>query len=118
MLQGLNFVMLHVRDFEEARAFYTEKLGLAVVDEQPQFVQFAQPGGQGASFAMGVSAEAQPFGDPELWWYVDDADVAHAALVAKGVEIAAPPVDMPFGRTFAIKDPAGNTLYIMQPRQG
>ena len=27
MLLGLNFVMLHVPDIEQARAFYTEKLG-------------------------------------------------------------------------------------------
>jgi len=34
------------------------------------------------------------------------------------VEIVSPSADMPFGRTLAIKDPAGRTLYLLQPRQG
>ena len=42
MLLGLNFVMLHVPDIQKARAFYTEKLGFVVEDEQPTFVQFKQ----------------------------------------------------------------------------
>ncbi len=33
MLLGLNFVMLHVPDIEQARTFYTEKLGMVVEDQ-------------------------------------------------------------------------------------
>ena len=35
MLLGLDFVMLHVPDLEQARAFYSEKLGFAVEGQQP-----------------------------------------------------------------------------------
>jgi predicted enzyme related to lactoylglutathione lyase len=116
MLQGLNFVMYHVPNLKEARDFYVEKLGLTVAVEQPGFIQLEQPGGSGATFALGEAADATPMQNAELWWFVADVDATHAALVAKGVEIASPLTDMPFGRTLAIKDPAGNTLYLLQPR--
>ncbi len=114
MPQGLNFVMMHVHDVEGTSAFYADKLGLTVEARQPGFVQFAPTGG-GAAFALGQEEAGEAV---ELWWYVDDADAEHAALRDRGVEIVSPPVDVPFGRTFAIKDPEGATLYMLQlPRQ-
>ncbi len=112
---GLNFVVVHVADLAAARAFYTEKLGLVVNGEQPGFISFVQPGGAGATFALQEDANARAFEQPELWWYVEDADAAHTALAAKNVELG-PLVDQPFGRTFTFKDPAGNTLYVLHPR--
>jgi predicted enzyme related to lactoylglutathione lyase len=116
MVTGLNFVLVHVPNIGEARAFYSEKLGLKVAGEQPGFVQFAQPGGSGAIFALSEVADAKPIADPELWWYVEDADATYAALAKAGVTIAGEPKDEPFGRAFSIKDPAGNTVYMLQPR--
>jgi predicted enzyme related to lactoylglutathione lyase len=116
MLNGLQFVLAHVSDLAAARAFYTEKLGLTVEAEQPGFVQFAQPGGKGAWFALSESPNARPFSDPEFWWYVENADAACAEFAGRDVEIAEQPRDMPFGRVFAIHDPAGNTIYMLQPR--
>jgi predicted enzyme related to lactoylglutathione lyase len=114
MLQGLNFVLLHVTDIEKATAFYTEKFGLVIEAQQPGFVQFKQPMGQGAAFALSSEGDGTPVQNVELWWFVDDADATYADLVAKDVSVAQPLKDEPFGRTFAIKDPSGNTLYIMK----
>ncbi len=117
MIQGLNFVMTHVDGVAAARAFYTEKLGFAVENEAPGFVQFKAP--SGASYALGLPTGAPGEEAVELWWFVDDADATHADLAAKGVETVTPPHDEPFGRAFAIKDPSGNTLNMLQlPRQG
>ena len=117
LTNGLQFVLVHVTDLAAARAFYTEKLGLTVAAEQPGFVQFAQPGGIGAWFALSAEdPNARPFSDPELWWYVDDADTACATLKDRGVEIVEQPHDMPFGRVFTLHDPAGATLYMLEPR--
>ena len=114
MLQGLNFVLLHVTDIEQATAFYTEKFGLAIETRAPGFVQFKQPMGHGATFALSSEGDDSPLQNVELWWFVDDADATYADLVAKDVKIAQPLKDEPFGRTFAIKDPFGNTMYIMK----
>jgi predicted enzyme related to lactoylglutathione lyase len=115
MLLGLNFVMLPVPDIEQARAFYTEKLGLIVEDQQPGFVQFKQQAGMGAIFALEEKSDAIPHQGIELWWMVDKADATYAALVSYGVEAVSQPTDEPFGRAFTIKDPAGNTLNMFQP---
>ncbi len=45
MLNGPSFILLHVRDVDQARKFYTDSLGYQVEDEQPGFVQFANTGG-------------------------------------------------------------------------
>ena len=115
MLLGLNFVMLHVPDIEQARAFYTEKLGFAVEDQQPAFVQFKQHAGIGAIFALQEQANVAPHQGVELWWMVDNADATYATLVSHGVETVSHPSDEPFGRAFTIKDPAGNIINLFQP---
>jgi catechol 2,3-dioxygenase-like lactoylglutathione lyase family enzyme len=112
MINGLQFVIRHVRDVAAVRAFYTEKLGFAVVTDLPGFVQFTAP--NGANFAIASDTD-DPFEQPiELWWYVDNADATYAELKAKDVEIVYPPKDEPFGRAFAIKDTAGDTCYLLQ----
>lgn len=116
MLTGLQFVMLHVSDVQKARAFYTEKLGLEIEGEQPDFVQFKQPAGMGATLAIGKGEEE--LHGPELWWFVEDAEAFYAKLKGQDVECVSEPHDEPFGRAFAIKDPAGYTLYMLQVGQG
>ncbi len=121
MNSSVGFIVRHVADIAAARAFYTEKLGFAIEAEQPGFVQFKAP--SGAPFAVSLAsadpvAAEMPDGQSEpleLWWYVDDADAAHAELKEKGVEVVFPPRDMPFGRAFAIKDAAGAHCFILQP---
>ena len=115
MLLGLNFVMLYVPDIEQARAFYTEKLGFVVEAQQPTFVQFKQNAGMGAIFALQEQANFSPHQGVELWWLVDNADATYATLVSKGVEVVSQPTDEPFGRAFSIKDPAGNSINMFQP---
>jgi predicted enzyme related to lactoylglutathione lyase len=115
MILGLDFVMLHVPDIEQARTFYTEKKSFAVEDQQPGFVQFKQHEGMGAIFALQEDADAAPYKGVELWWMVDNADATYATLVSHDVEIVSQPSDEPFGRAFIIKDPAGNIINMFQP---
>src|SRR5262249_19977821 len=111
--------VLRVPDLKQARAFYTEKLGLTVEDELPDFVQFRRPGApEGSTFALAENPGALPHSGVTLWWRVDDADTAHDAFVARGIPIVRPPEDKPFGRIFAISAPAGNTLELYQLPQG
>jgi len=113
---GLNFVMLHVSDVNAATTFFKEKFDLEVETQQPDFVQFKQPQGNGASLAIG-KAETTPDVGTELWWYVDDADKALATLQQKGATIREPLTTMPFGRTFSVQGPGGYVLYLLQLAQ-
>lgn len=116
METNLDFVLLHVPDLAAARTFYTEKLGFTVEDENPGFIQFGRP--NGAVFALQADPAARPHTGVELWWLVPDADATHDALKAKGVPIAEPLADQPFGRTFSVADPAGNTLSFFTLHKG
>ena len=116
MILGLDFVMLHVPDIEQARTFYTEKMGFAVEDQQPGFVQFKQHEGKGAIFALQEDAGVVPHKGVELWWIVDNADTTYATMVSREVEVVSQPSNEPFGRAFIIKDPAGNIINMFQPR--
>jgi len=87
MILGLDFVMLHVPNIEQARTFYTEKMGFAVEDQQPGFVQFKQHEGKGAIFALQEDAGAAPHKGVELWWIVDNAEATCTTLVSHDVEI-------------------------------
>ena len=113
MLQGLQFIMLHVPDVARARTFYTEQLGFAVEDESPDFVQFKQPAAGGATVDLG-RGETIAATSTELWWFVADADAAHRELVGRGVTTATTPQDEAFGRTFTVQDPGGNVLSLLQ----
>src|SRR5689334_22776465 len=117
MLLDLNFILLHVPDLAKVIPFYTEKLGLAIETQVPGFVQFKLPATGGAIFAITQEGDSTPVHGVELWWRVDDTDATYADLKARDVEIVDQPQDQPFGRTLSIKDPAGNTLYMFQPRQ-
>ncbi len=115
MIGQLNFVILHVRDMEATRAFYTEKLGFALEAASPAFVQFRPEGG--ATLALQKDDQAAPALTTEVWWQASDVDGLHKTLLGRGVEIASAPQDQPFGRTLAIKDPEGNLLNMYQLRQ-
>lgn len=117
MILGLDFVMLHVPNIEQARTFYTEKLGFAVEDQQPGFVQFKKHGEMGAIFALQEDKGVAPHSGVELWWIVDNADATYASLASRDVEIVSQPTDEPFGRAFTVKDPAGNMINMFQPRE-
>lgn len=113
---GLNFVMIHVANVNEATTFFTEKLGLEVEVQQSDFVQFKQPGGNGAALAIG-KGESNPDAGTELWWYVENAENALATLQQSGVTVKEPLTNMPFGRTFSIQGPGGYVLYLLQLAQ-
>lgn len=50
--------------------------------------------------------------DPELYWLVDDAEAALQEL-KKGVEVAVPLKQMPFGKVFGVKNTTGRTCFIL-----
>lgn len=117
MLNGLNFVLVHVPSVEQVLPFYTEKLGFEIENQQPGFVQFKQIRGEGASYALSEEGHVESRMSVELWWYVDNAEVTLAQLQAREVPIVEGLTDQPFGRTLAIQDPAGNKMYLLQLAQ-
>ena len=122
---GPDFLALQVRDVDRSAAFYETRLGLRRVPAGPPgaVVFDTAP----VPFAVrdplpGVDMEAatpRPGLGVALWLHADDAQALHDSLVAAGVEVPAPPVDGPFGRTFTFTDPDGYAVTIHdQPGAG
>lgn len=116
---NLGFVILYVRDMDKAKAFYTEVLGLTVLEEvsSPTFVTLRSAGGSGSMIALQDKTtarlpprlEEQP-GSVELSFEVDDIDGTWKLWKEKGAELVTDPMGLPFGRYFMAKDPEGHYL--------
>jgi catechol 2,3-dioxygenase-like lactoylglutathione lyase family enzyme len=100
------FALEYVRDIEAAKRFYVEVLGLEVQRVHPQFVQFEH-------FALASDESLSGTDATELYWLVDDAEAAFADLSAR-VEVSMPLRELPFGKVFALKDPAGGPQYVIE----
>ena len=108
------FAVEYVSDLEAVKRFYVEVLGLEVERDHPTFVQFKD--GAGANYAI---ASDEPLGgsdEPELYWLVDDAEAAFRELSPRA-EVSLPLKQMPFGKVFALKDPAGYPSYLLELAQ-
>jgi catechol 2,3-dioxygenase-like lactoylglutathione lyase family enzyme len=104
-------VVAYVADVAAARRFYVEVLGLEVDRDHPTFVQFRDPAG--SFFAVAGDESLTGKGEPELYWLVDDAERAQAALAAR-TEISMPLEERPFGKVFAVRDPDGQQRFLLE----
>ena len=103
------FALEYVSDIEAVKRFYVDVLGLEVERDHPTFVQFA-------NFAIASDESMGGRGEPELYWLVDDAEAAFSDLSQKA-DVSLPLQQMPFGKVFGIKDPAGRPCYLVELAQ-
>lgn len=116
---NLGFVILYVNDMVKSKAFYTDILGLTVVEaiSSPTFVTLRSAGGSLLALQDNATArfppkdETQP-GSVEISFEVDDVDGTWKHWKDKGVEMVSDPMDLPFGRYFMAKDPEGHYLSV------
>ena len=100
------FVVEYVPDIEAAKRFYVEVLGLAMERHHPTFVQFG-------SFAIASDQSLSGTRDPEMYWLVDDAEAAFGEL-RPSADVCLPLRQMPFGKVFGVKNPAGRPCYLLE----
>jgi predicted enzyme related to lactoylglutathione lyase len=118
----LELVAVPVSDVDRAKAFYTEQVGfIADQDNRVDDLRFVQltPPGSACSIAIGIGiTDAVPGSVQGLQLVVDDAEVARAELVERGVE-ASDVQDFPWGRFAFFADPDGNRWAVQQlpPRE-
>ncbi len=111
---GYDFTVYYVADLDKSLDFFL-KLGFedVVGAGGPGFHQIR---GKAGSLDFGISQagkETPSAGTIELYYKVNDIEVARQAVLAKGVE-ASPIMKMPFGTIFQTKSPDGNSVYLMQ----
>lgn len=124
MRQSLTHVALIVRDYDEAIAWFTERLGFTLVADEYQpeqdkrWVLVAPPGKPvgGASLLLARAATPaqtafignQAGGRVFLFLATDDFDRDHAAFTEAGVEWVRPLVVQPYGKVAVFRDLYGN----------
>ncbi|MEZ4238468.1 MAG: VOC family protein [Myxococcota bacterium] len=137
MSQGVATVGLYVRDQEEARAFYVDKLGFRVHTDARgggdyRWLTVQHPDQQ--TFQLGLFLPGPPVHDeataqalkeavakgamPPLVLQVDDVRAVHDALVAKGVEFTQGPEERYGSVDASFRDPSGNGWKLVQTRKG
>ena len=118
----LGMVILFGRDLAGARRFYSETLGLPVIEELSgeSFVALRPASGSSITLQDATTLPPGVAGQPggmELGLAVEDVDAVHAEWQAKGVRLLTPPMDLPFGRTFLAADAEGHYLRVYRLKQ-
>jgi len=124
MAQSLAHVALVVRDYDEAIAWFVEKLGFTLVADEYQAEQDKRwvlvappgtpPGGASLLLARAATPEQAAFvgnqagGRVFLFLATDDFDRDYAAMLAKGISFVRPPVAQPYGKVAVFLDLYGN----------
>jgi catechol 2,3-dioxygenase-like lactoylglutathione lyase family enzyme len=126
--QSLVHVALVVRDYDEAIAFFTQKLNFTLVADEYQpeqdkrWVVVAPPGSQGASIllARAVTPEQeaaignQTGGRVFLFLSSDDFWRDYRAMLEKGIHFVREPKEAPYGTVAVFEDLYGNRWDLLQ----
>jgi catechol 2,3-dioxygenase-like lactoylglutathione lyase family enzyme len=128
MEQSIVHVALVVRDYDNAIAFYTGKLGFTLVEDtcQPEqdkrWVVVAPPGSRGTCLLLAKASTPeqersignQTGGRVFLFLSTDDFWRDHARFVAKGVRFVREPREEPYGTVAVFADLHGNLWDLIQ----
>jgi catechol 2,3-dioxygenase-like lactoylglutathione lyase family enzyme len=131
MNQSLGLVSLVVRDYDEALAFFVDKLGFELVEDRPVPEQSKRwvvisPRGTGGSRLLLARASApeqetrignQTGGRVFLFLYTDDFWRDYANFRAKGIEFAREPSEQSYGTVAVFKDLYGNLWDLVQLKE-
>ncbi len=104
-----------VKDLKAARKFYTQKLGLKVLDDMDHWLTV---GADEKGMRLHL-CEMKPLekGNTGILFSVDEkTDKAYAALKKKGVKFTKPPKRQPWGWECVFQDPDGNEFLLMPAR--
>jgi catechol 2,3-dioxygenase-like lactoylglutathione lyase family enzyme len=136
MINQLSTVSLWVRDQDEARAFYADKLGFDVREDVtlPEMGGFrwltVGPAGQDDIAVALMDIPGPPVFDEEtagqvkalmakgaagtLFLGTEDCRATYEELKGRGVDFTEEPSERPYGIDAALRDPSGNSIRIVQ----
>jgi catechol 2,3-dioxygenase-like lactoylglutathione lyase family enzyme len=127
--QSLALVSLVVRDYDEALAFYVDKLGFVLIEDSTvarqakRWVVVAPPGASGARLLLARAANtsqesrigAQTGGRVFLFLHTDDFWRDFERYRVRGVEFVRGPSIEPYGTVAVFKDLYGNLWDLLDP---
>ena len=127
MPQKLGYMALVVRDYDEAIAFYTTKLGFQLIEDTDlgngkRWVRVRTPGSTGTDLllARAVNPEQasrignQTGGRVFLFLHTDDFWRDYQGMTARGVTFCRPPSEESYGTVAVFEDLYGNQWDLLQ----
>lgn len=130
MTQKIGAVALVVRDYDEAIAFYTEKLGFSLLADTAlgdgkRWVVVAPPGAEESSLLLAEAASPaqercignQTGGRVFLFLHTDDFWRDYRAMQARGVVFLEEPREEAYGTVAVFEDLYGNTWDLIEVKQ-
>jgi predicted enzyme related to lactoylglutathione lyase len=112
MIERLTLFALTVEDMQSEVEFYTDTLGLKINEQETvpgNYTQFELESVAGLALIHGLDQDGadEPY---DIALKVKEADEFHRQLLEKGVAVVSEPRDIPWGRTFLFRTPAGHLL--------
>ena len=108
----LTHLFMEVGDLARAKWFWTEAIGLDLLDDRGVYIAVGGNGGFAIGIEQGQRSEVSAEG-PEITVRVDDVEALVDRLRALGVEIEEDPSDQPWGARHAwLRDPDGRRMSI------
>ena len=124
MIDAVATICIFVNDQDQAKAFYTEKLGFELRQDSPmgesRWLAVAPKGAHTEVILYKLDANwehyRQTMGKSQaLTFNVTDMPALYEDLKAKGVRITQEPDAQPWGTYMMILDPEGNGLLLVEP---
>ena len=133
MAQTLGYVALVVRDYDEAIAFFTQKLGFELVEDsvatdrqgqEKRWVLVAPPHSHGTKLLLARASAPQEEtcignqtgGRVFLFLHSDDFWRDYRAMTASGVRFCEMPREETYGTVVVFEDLYGNKWDLLQPK--
>jgi catechol 2,3-dioxygenase-like lactoylglutathione lyase family enzyme len=129
MNQSIATLSVVVADYDEAIAFYCDKLGFTLIADDDlgggkRWVLVGPAGRRGARLLLAKAGGAeeqavignQTGGRVMLFLETDDFGRDHSAMLARGVEFIEEPRHEPYGSVAVFKDLYGNLWDLIEPR--
>ncbi len=130
MIVGLAHTALLVREYDEAKKFYCEKLGFRLAEDTilakgKRWVRLSAPGSQGSDILLSRAANEaqlkavgnQTGGRVLFFFHTDDFDSDYEKFRKLGIEFLEGPLVQPHGKVAVFKDLYGNRIDLIQPKR-
>jgi catechol 2,3-dioxygenase-like lactoylglutathione lyase family enzyme len=117
MIKGVKFASIPVADQDRALAFYTEKLGLRLLTDQPfsneqRWIELGIPGADTRIVLFNFGQDLKPGSKMNITFWADDVKATACELKSKGVQFVMEPKREDWGTAAAFKDVDGNTFVL------
>lgn len=129
MKQRIAHLALVVKDYDDAIAFYTQKLNFKLIEDTPltpekRWVLVSPPGDEGCCLLLAKAANDeqrksignQTGGRVFLFLYTDDFWRDYNQMNDRGIEFVRPPKEEEYGIVAVFKDLYGNLWDLLEPK--